>query len=83
MSNYLKKLDGNYVLLKDIVIPKGTIFSSAPTKTVRLGEGHIEAIFCIEDSKDTSGSITYYIDPCLSEEEKEIMQNNFLKVSDE
>lgn len=30
-------------LTKDIVIPAGTVFNTAPTKTERYGEGHIQA----------------------------------------
>lgn len=47
-----------YKLLQDIVIPAGTVFSAAPTKTER-SEGHYQ--FDVGLSKDTSGSIIYYI----------------------
>ena len=53
------------VLLKDIVIPKGTIFGPAPVKTTR-GSDCFDAVFGL--TKDSSGSIEYYIDdPALDE----------------
>ena len=47
------------VLLKDIVIPAGTIFSDAPTKTVRSGQ-FIDVVFSL--SKDTYGTAEYCLD---------------------
>lgn len=52
------------VLLKDLVIPAGTVFSAAPIKTERAG-GHVEAIVSI--SKNTCAFVT--IDPTDYEEE--------------
>ena len=48
-------------LLKDIVIPKGTIFYKAPGNTIRTGDGHISHLFGL--TKDTTGEVTYLIDP--------------------
>lgn len=48
------------VLLKDIVIPKGTVFTEASKLTKRYDEGHYEATIGL--SPDTSGSIHYFID---------------------
>ena len=48
------------VLLKDIVIPKGTVFSAAPRKTERVSDDHFGADFGL--SKNTSGYIEYCID---------------------
>lgn len=48
------------VLLKDVVIPAGTILSTAPTKTERYGSNHYEAIVGL--TKDSSGTFTYCID---------------------
>lgn len=46
----------NKVLLKDIIIPAGTIFTDAPRKTVR-SPGFGMATIGLTD--DTHGSITY------------------------
>lgn len=54
------------LLLKDITIPKGTIFNTAPCQTKRYGQGHLEATIGL--SPNTSGSFTYFIDPdCIGE----------------
>lgn len=50
---------GKKVLIKDIVIPAGTIFMQAPVKTERFGDDHIECFVGL--TKDTSGSFTYDI----------------------
>lgn len=47
-----------FKLLKDLVIPAGTIFTPAAAKVER-SEGNYEHILGI--SKDTSGSVVYYI----------------------
>lgn len=49
------------VLLKDIVIPKGTIFHEAPRETKRHGDGHFSCDVGLSDN--TFGHFTYYIDP--------------------
>jgi hypothetical protein len=54
------------VLLKDIVILRGTIFDTAPTNTRRFGEGHVEAIFGL--SKDSYGTVHY----CLTDNKDEL-----------
>ena len=45
-------------LLKDIVIPAGTIFDDAPTHTTRA-EGTIDCVFGLTDN--TSGTVEYFI----------------------
>lgn len=54
------KKEPDIVLLKDIIIPKGTVLTKAPYKTERYGSGHYEATIGL--SPDTSGSFHYYID---------------------
>ena len=49
-------------LLKDIIIPKGTIFNKAPARTERYGEGHFDCVVGL--STNTSGHFEYYIGPC-------------------
>ena len=68
----VKKKNGepDLVLLKDIVIPKGTVFTVASRETKRYGEGHYEATIGL--SKNTSGSIHYSID-----DDEEIMEEYF------
>jgi len=46
------------VLIKDLVIPAGTIFSDAPVRTDRLGKEHIQATIGLSDN--TSGSVLYW-----------------------
>jgi len=48
------------VLLKDIVIPKGTVFNRSPITTERYGEDHFECVIGL--SKNTSGFLEYCID---------------------
>lgn len=43
-------------LLKDIIIPAGTIFNDAPTKTTRCN-GHVECLVGLTD--DSCGSFVY------------------------
>lgn len=50
-----------FVLKKDILIPAGTQFTIAPTKTERYGSGHVEAIVAL--SNDSCGSMSYFVDP--------------------
>lgn len=47
------------VLIKDIVIPAGTVFRSAPTTSSR-SEGHGEGLIGLTD--DTCGSLIYDIE---------------------
>lgn len=53
--------DGNreMVLLKDIVIPRGTVFKRAPER-IEMNEDHFEAIIGLSDN--TAGSLIYAID---------------------
>lgn len=45
------------VLLKDIVIPAGTVFRDAPAKTVRTGGEFVDCIVGL--SRNTAGTFTY------------------------
>lgn len=54
------------ILKKDLVIPAGSVFDEAPTKTVRAGGGNIQHIIGL--TKDTSGSVEYCIEDMTSEE---------------
>lgn len=47
------------ILKKDLVIPAGTIFDEAPTKTERVGDGHIQAVIGI--TKDSCGYVEYFV----------------------
>jgi hypothetical protein len=48
------------VLLRDILIPAGTIFHKAAVQTQRHGDDHFEHTLGL--TKDTSGELTYCID---------------------
>lgn len=48
------------VLIKDIVIPAGTIFHKAPIKTVRHFDNWYNTIIGL--SKNTYGTLTYSLD---------------------
>lgn len=58
------------VLLKDIVIPKGTVLTLAPRISERHGDDHFAATIGL--SKNTSGDFTYCID-----DDPEIMAEYF------
>lgn len=58
---YIKESDMKAKLTKDIVIPAGTIFDTAPVATQRYGDGHVTALH--EFSVDNCGSIYATIDP--------------------
>ena len=49
-----------FVLLKDIVIPKGTVLKRAPIKTKRFGEDHFSVSVGLSDN--TTGEFEYCID---------------------
>ena len=53
------------VLLKDIVIPAGTIFDDAPTRTLRAPFEHVECIIGL--TTNTAGSLVYDVSDELSE----------------
>ena len=57
--------DKQYVLVKDLVIPKGTVFGRAASKVEHVSNDHIEAIFGL--SKDTCGTVVY----CLGDDIKD------------
>lgn len=68
-----------YVLRRDIVIPAGTLFSRAPIKTERFGEGHIQCDIGL--SKDTSGSLTYCLDDSIDEKQFNLLMKEwFLEI---
>lgn len=48
------------VLLKDVIIPKGTILEEAPTKIEMFGGDHYEAIIGL--TKDSYGHFLYCMD---------------------
>jgi len=47
------------VLLKDIVIPAGTVLRSAPQHTQRVGEGHYSCTVGLDPN--SSGTFEYYV----------------------
>ena len=53
------------VLLKDIIIPAGTVFNTAPTKTER-DNNHFDCVVGLSDN--TWGTMTYCIDPDCKDE---------------
>jgi len=53
------------VLLKDIVIPAGTVFYDAPIRTERTPGCHIDAVIGL--TNNTSGVITYEVSDELGE----------------
>jgi hypothetical protein len=54
-----KGADKKMVLLKPIVIPAGTVFSKAPVRSERIGDGHYSHVFGL--SPNTSGEICYFL----------------------
>lgn len=54
-----KKQEIKKVLLKDIVIPKGTVLTQSPRKTERHGDDHFSAVIGLSDN--TSGEFEYCI----------------------
>lgn len=55
-------------LLKDVVIPAGTIMEKAPVKTQRNGDCHVQCVVGLTD--DTSGAFEYCLevnDPAVDE----------------
>lgn len=63
-SNHNRKI----VLLKDIVIAAGTVFTKAPVMTQR-DENHIDCLIGL--SKNTCGTLTYSLDENEMEELKD------------
>ncbi len=53
------------VLLKDIVIPAGTVFTAAPSKIQMNPDEHVECILGL--TKNTAGSLIYQISDELDE----------------
>jgi len=52
-------------LLKDIVIPAGTVFDEAPMRIEHFESGHYHCTVGL--TNDTSGDFTYHIDPLDSD----------------
>ena len=48
------------ILLKDIVIPAGTVLSRAASKVERFGDDHFEVVVGL--TPNTSGSFVYTVD---------------------
>ena len=48
------------ILLKDIVIPRGTIFDTSPISTQRIENGHIDCNIGLTDN--SCGSFEYFFD---------------------
>jgi len=48
------------VLIKDLIVPAGTVFDNAPLRTERPGDGCVQAIIGL--SKNTAGSVEYWLD---------------------
>jgi hypothetical protein len=53
------------VLLKDVVIPAGTIFDDAPIKTERAEGCFVDCVIGL--TKDTAGTFTYEVSNELNE----------------
>lgn len=63
------------ILVKDIVIPAGTIFSESARKTERYGDGHIGCVIGLSDN--TSGEFNYFVG-----DDQEKMAKYFAKEGD-
>jgi len=57
---FKKQQNRQFKLLKDIVIPAGTVFSTAPAKTERFGNDHVSRVIGL--SQNTAGEVNYCID---------------------
>jgi hypothetical protein len=66
------------LLRKDLVIPAGTVLTVAPKKTVRSGPGHFDTTIGL--SKDSSGSLTYFIDPSGGEDTEQLINEWFIVI---
>ena len=47
------------VLIRDLVIPAGTVFDTAPTSTTRADDCFVEAVIGL--TKNTYGTVTYCV----------------------
>ena len=61
------------VLIKDLVIPKGTIFSEDESEK-------FTAIIGLSD--DTFGEVTYYFDKSIDKEQKEELEEYFIDIKE-
>jgi hypothetical protein len=67
-------------LLKDIVIPAGTIFHAGPSKIENYGNDHVEHIFGF--SNDTFGRVMYAVGETPESEER-IQLKEYFEVIEE
>lgn len=61
-------------LIKDIVIPAGTVFDTAAIKVERAPGMHVEHTFAVGGSKDTYGTVTYMVGEKGSEERSQLTE---------
>ena len=64
---FKKQKQRKFKLLKDITIPAGTIFTTAPAETKRYGNDHVSHIIGL--SPNTAGDVNYCIDDPVELEE--------------
>jgi hypothetical protein len=65
----------DFVLIRDMIIPAGTVFSKAPDKTERPGGWHVQAALGLSDN--TCGSVEY----CLDDDE-EVLRKWFVPLKE-
>jgi len=68
------------VLIKDLVIPKGTVFMSAPKHTLQLAAVTVEAIFGL--TKDTYGNVFYHFKEGLNKKQQSEIDEYFTDLID-
>jgi hypothetical protein len=66
------------ILRKDIVIRAGTTLTPAPTNTRRSGAGHFSTTIGL--SRDSSGNLTYSLDPSNTEDIEQLISRWFLVI---
>lgn len=66
------------ILRRDLVIPAGTVLTPAAKKTERIGPGHFSATIGL--SRDSSGSLTYSIDPSAGEDTEQLINKWFIVI---
>lgn len=69
----MRRMKLTLTLKKDIVIPSGTVFNTAPSITKRYGDGHVQALISLSD--DTCGEFNY----CLTDLDEDIFDEYFRK----
>ena len=81
MEDLLKAIEKGakeIILRKDLVILAGTIFTEAPSFTKRLGPGHYSATIGL--SKDSFGTIGYFIDTKAKQDSQRLLDEWFLVI---